>query len=79
MSNNFLCQLLVAVSGHLGGKITVLDDVLSSHELEIYPTTSLDENCMEFEFQADRNYYVNLRQTYLPLKLKLFRGRGYET
>ena len=50
-----------------------------SHEEEIYPITSLDENCIEFEFQADRNYYVDLRQTYLALKLKLVRGRGYET
>ena len=34
---------------------------------------------MEFEFQTDRNYYVDLRQTYLALKLKLVRGRGYGT
>ena len=33
----------------------------------------------EFEFQTDRNYYVDLRQTYLALKLKLVGGRGYET
>ena len=52
---------------------------MSSHEQEIYPTTSLDENCIEFEFQTDRNYYVDLRQTYLALKLKLVKGRGYET
>ena len=49
-----------------------------SHEQEIYPTTSLDENCIEFEFQTDWNYYVDLRQTYLALKLKRIRGRGYE-
>ena len=52
---------------------------MSSHEQEIYPTTSLDEDCIEFEFQTDRNYYVDLRQTYLALKLKLLKGRGYET
>ena len=52
---------------------------MSSHEQEIYPTTSLDENCIEFEFQTDRNYYVDLRQTYLALKLKLVKGRGHET
>ena len=69
----------MAVSGNLGGKVLVVDDVLSSHEQEIYPTTSLDENCIETEFQTDRNYYVDLRQTYLALKLKLVRGRGYET
>ena len=75
MSSNFRYQPFVAVSGNLGG----IDDVLSSHEQEIYPTTSLDENCIEFDFQTDRNYYVELRQTYLALKLNLVRGRGYET
>ena len=79
MSSNFRYQPFVAVYGNLGGKVPVVGDVLSSHEQEIYPTTSLDENCIEFEFQTDRNYYVDLRQTYLALKLKLVRGRGYET
>ena len=79
MSSNFRYQFFVAVSENLGGKVPVADDVLSSHEQETYPTTSLDENCIEFEFQTDRNYYVDLRQTYLALKLKTVRGRGYET
>ena len=79
MSSNFRYQTFVAVSGNLGGKVPVVDDVLSCHEQEIYPTTSLDENCIEFEFQTDRNYYVDLRQTYLALKLKLVKVRGYET
>ena len=69
----------MAVSGNLGRKVPVVDDVLSLHGQEVYPTTSLDKNCIEFEFQPDRNYYVDLRQTYLALKLKLVRGRGYET
>ena len=55
----------MAVSGNRGGKVPVVDDVLSSHEQEIYPTTSLDENCIEFEFQTVRNCYVDLRQKYL--------------
>ena len=79
MSSNFRYQPFVAVSGNLGGKVPVNDDILSSHEQEIYPIDSLDENCIEFEFQTDQNYYVDLRQTYLALKLKLVRGRGYET
>ena len=79
MSSNFRYQPFVAVSGNPGGNVPVVDDVLSSHEQEIYPTTSLDGNCIEFEFQTDRNYYVDLRQTYLALKLKLVRGRSYET
>ena len=79
MSSNFRYQPFVAVSGNLGEKVPVVDDVLFSHEQEIYPTTSLDENCIEFEFQTDRNNYDDLRQTYLALKLKLVRGRGYGT
>ena len=69
----------MAVSGNLGGKVPLVDDVLSSHKQEIYPKTSLDERCIEFEFRTERNYYVDLGQTYLALKLKLVRSPGYET
>ena len=79
MSSSFRYQPFVVVSGNLAGKFPVVDDVLSSHEQEIYPTTSLDENCIHLEFQTEQIYYVDLRQTYLVLKLKLVRGRGYET
>ena len=79
MSSNFRYQSFVAVSGNLGGKVPVFDDVLSSHEQKIYCTTSLDENCVDFEFQTNRNFYDNLRQTYIFLKLNFIMGRGYET
>ena len=59
-NNNFRYQPFVAVSGNLGAKVPIVDDVLSSHEQEVYPTTSLDVNCIEFEFETDRNYYVDL-------------------
>ena len=78
MLSNFRYQSFLAVSGNLGGKVPVVDHVLSSHDQESYATTSLDENCIEFEFETDRSYYVDLRQTYLALKLKLVRCRGYE-
>ena len=68
MSSTVRYQSFEAVSGSLGGKVPVVDDVLSSHEQEIHPT--------EFEFQTDRNFYVDLRQTYLALKQELVRGRG---
>ena len=55
MSSNFWYQRFGAVSGNPGGKAPVVDDVLSSHGQEVYPTTALDENCIEFEFQRDRN------------------------
>ena len=77
--NNFRYQPFVAVSGNPGVKVPVVDDVLSSHEQEIYPTTSLDENSIEFEFQTDRNAYVDLRQTYLALRIKLVKGRAFDT
>ena len=78
-NNNFAHQPSVAVSGNLGGKVPIVDDVLSSHEQEIYPATSLDESCIEFEFQTDRDYYVDLRQSFLALKFKFVKGRGYNT
>ena len=56
MSSNFRYQHFVAVSGNLGVKVPVVDDVLSSHEQKTYPTTSFDENCIEFEFQTEADY-----------------------
>ena len=80
MSNNiFRYQPFLAVSRNLGGKVPIVDDVVSSHDQENYPTTSLDGNCIEFEFQRDRNYYVDLRQSFLALKLKFVNGRGYDS
>ena len=76
--NNFRYQRFVTVSGNPGVKAPVVDDVLSSHEQEIYPTISLDENSIEIEFQTDRNVYVDLRQTYLVLKIKLVKRRGFD-
>ena len=61
------------------GKAQVVDDVFSSHEQENYLTTPFDENCIKFQFQMDRNYSVDLRQTYLALKLKFVKGRSNET
>ena len=79
MSNNFQYQPFVAVSGNLGGKVPIVDDVLSSHEQDIYPTTSLNENCTEFQIETDWNSYVDLGQFFLALKLKYVKGRGYDT
>ena len=79
VKEQFSVPTFVAVSGNLGGKVPIVDDVLSSHEQKIYPTTSLDENYIEFEFQTDRSYYVDLRQSFLALKLKFVNGRGYDT
>ena len=78
-NNNFRYQPFVAVSGNLGGKVPIVEDVPSSHEQEIYPTTSLDENCIEFKFRKDLNFYVDLSQFFLAMKLKFVKERGYDT
>ena len=74
MSSSFRYQSFVAVSGNLGGKALAFDDVLSSHEQEIYPITLLDENCVEFEFQTARNYYVDLRDVLLGFETETCQG-----
>ena len=71
LNNNFRYQTFVAVSGNIGGKVPIVDNVPSSHEQEIYLTTSLDENCIEFEFQTNRSYYVDLRQFFWHWSSKL--------
>ena len=77
--NNFRYQPFIAAASSNGGKVPIVDDVLSSHEQEIFPTTSLDESSIEFEFQTDRNLYVDLRQTFINLKIKLVKGRGFDS
>ena len=53
--------------------------MLFSHKHEIYPNTSLDENSIEFEFQTDRNVYVDFRQINLAPKIKIIKGRCFDT
>ena len=71
-------QTFVTVSGNLGGKVPLVDDVLFSQEQKDCAITSIDENCMEFEFQTDWHYYVDLRKSYLASKLNHIKSFGYE-
>ena len=57
----------------------VLETIISSYTQEVFPNTSLDESSIEFDFQTDRNLYLNMRDTRLSLKLHLFKGRLFET
>ena len=68
---NFLWQSLEI----LEGKAQLLTTSCPRMNKKFIP----DENCLEFEFQTDRNYYVDLRQSFLALKLKFVKGRGYDT
>ena len=71
LSNNSRYQTFVTVSVNLRRKVPVADEVLSSRKQEIFSTISFHRNCLEFEFQTDRNYYIDLKPTYLALELKL--------
>ena len=63
----------------VGGKVTVVEDILASHEQEIWLTRSLDENCILFDSEIIRKFYVYLRQLYLALKLKSIKSLGNES
>ena len=76
---NFRYQPFVAVSGNPGLKVPVVDNVSSSQEQEICPTTSLVEKSIEIELQTDRKVYLGLQHTYLALKIKLVEERGFDT
>ena len=78
MSNSYRYQFFVSIVENPGRKVPLVDDAFSSHEQETYPTVSRDENLKSFQFQPDRNYHVDLRQTYLALKLKFVKGCSYD-
>ena len=44
----------------------------------MHNTASLNERWKDFEFQLNRNYYVDLRPLYLAFKLNFVQGRYYE-
>ena len=55
-----------------------LETFISFYIQEVFPSTSLDESSIEFEFETDRNLYLDMRDTHLILKLQLFNGRLFE-
>ena len=58
--------------------VPVLETIMSSYTQEVFPSTSLNESSFEFEFETDRNLYLDMRDTYLSLKLQLFKGRLFD-
>lgn len=52
-------------------KVPTLDTVESSYVQEIFPTSSLGENSLEFQFMTDRNVFLDLRNTKMLLKVVL--------
>ena len=58
--------------------VPVLETIVSSYTHEVFPSTSLDESSIEFEFETDRNLYLDMRGTHLSLKLQLFKERLFD-
>ena len=56
-------------------KIPVLESVESSNIQEIYPSISLDESSIEFEFETDGSIYLDMREIHLQIKVGLQKGR----
>ena len=59
-------------------KIPVLEPIESSHVQEVYPSTSLDESSIEFEFETDRSKYLDMRDIHLQIKVGLQKGRFFD-
>ena len=57
---------------------SVSKTIMSSYTQGVFPSTSLDESSIDFEFEMDRNLYLDMRDTHLSLKLQLFKGRLFE-
>ena len=55
-----------------------MKSVNSSYIQEVFPSTSLDESSIEFDFEMDRSLHLDMRDTHPTLKLQLFKGRFYD-
>ena len=55
-----------------------MDKINSSYTQKVFPSTSLDESSIEFEFDKDRILYLDMRDTHLSLKLQLLKGRLFD-
>ena len=59
-------------------KVSVLETIISSYTQEVFPSFSLDESSIEFEFETDRNLYLDMHYIHLSLKLQLFKRRLFD-
>ena len=50
----------------------------SSHIQEVYPSTSLDESSIEFDFETDRSIDLDTRDIHLQIKVELQKGRSFD-
>ena len=55
-------------------RVPILEPIECSNTQKIYPTNSLNESSLEFQFESDRNMMIDLQETFLFLKVKLSKG-----
>ena len=46
-------------------KVPVSETIMSSYTQEVFPSNSLGESSIEFEFETDRNFYLDMRDIVL--------------
>ena len=59
-------------------KFMILEPIESSHVQEVYPSASLDESSIEFEFETDRSIYLDMRVIHLQIKIGSQKGRLFD-
>ena len=77
-SSQFWYGAFTNSSLEISDKVPVLETKISSYTQEVFPSTSLDESSIAFEFETDRNLYSDMRDNHLSLKLQLFKGRLFD-
>ena len=53
-------------------EVPVLETIMSSYTQKVFPSFSLDESSIEFEFETFRNLFLDMHDTHLSLGLQLF-------
>ena len=78
LSSHFPYGAFTNSSLEIFDKVSVLETIISSYTQELFPSTSLDESSIEFEFETDRNLYFDMCDTHLSLKLQLLIRRLFD-
>ena len=69
--SNFCYAHFTNILWEIFDKIHVLEPIESSDVQEVYPSTSLDESSIEFEFQTYRIIYLDMRDIHPQIKVGL--------
>ena len=77
-SINFWYGAFTNSSLEIFDEIPVLETNRSSYKQEFFPSTSLDASSFELDFETNRNLYLDMRDTYLSLKLQLSIERWFD-